>query len=415
MARALRAMTRAPPVSRFEQGLALTSVPPLSGLRMFPSRRGPLVSSLLSGGPPALTSAFLLLASAGCGGAGAASSAGASDSGLPAQTGPTAKDDGGLSPPGVSDGGAIADGAVSLAPDGTAEGGEAGLPSDAGALHGDSGSAVDGSTGNSGKIVGGYYPNWTPSPVRIRDVDPHYNLIYLFAATPVGGAPGTTGAIQWSPPGDGLGAATDLNADIAYARATQGRKIVLSIGGAGNAISFPDRTKSQTFVDSVSALYTQLGGFDGIDWDNYEGTDSPDTSEMIWIGQTLKSKFAGFLITTPPAPWSTVDQTFCAQMLAAGALDYAAPQYYDGPNLATQAYVVPNVDTWVSLLGESHLVVGFGVANQANYMTVTQVIATWGALATNHPGLRGAFDWEIDVDQAAGWPFADQVGPLINP
>ena len=42
-------------------------------------------------------------------------------------------------------------------------------------------------------------------PVRIRDVDSHYNLIYLFAATPVGGAPGTTGALEWSPPGDGRG------------------------------------------------------------------------------------------------------------------------------------------------------------------------------------------------------------------
>src|SRR5208282_1877540 len=82
----------------------------------------------------------------------------------------------------------------------------------------DAGNALDGGEGGSpSKIVGGYYPNWTPSPVRIRDVDPHYNLIYLFAATPVGGSPGT-GAIEWSPPGDGLGAATNLDADIAYAR-----------------------------------------------------------------------------------------------------------------------------------------------------------------------------------------------------
>ena len=37
------------------------------------------------------------------------------------------------------------------------------------------------------KVVGGYYPNWTPSPVRIRDVNDNYNLIYLFHAQPVGG------------------------------------------------------------------------------------------------------------------------------------------------------------------------------------------------------------------------------------
>lgn len=37
------------------------------------------------------------------------------------------------------------------------------------------------------KVVGGYYPNWTLSPVRIRDVDTHYNVIYLFHGQPVGG------------------------------------------------------------------------------------------------------------------------------------------------------------------------------------------------------------------------------------
>jgi chitinase len=271
-----------------------------------------------------------------------------------------------------------------------------------------------GAAGALGRVVAGYYPNWTPSPVRIRDVDPRYNLIYLFAATPVGGSPGT-GAIEWSAPGDGLGAATNLDADIAYARTTQGRKILLSVGGAGNAMSFPDRATSQTFVASVASLYAKLGGFDGIDWDTYEGSDSPDTSEMIWISLQLKAMYPGFLVTTPPAPWSTVDQTFCSQMLAAGALDYAAPQYYDGPNLAVQSYIVPNVGTWASLLGDSHVVVGFGIANATNYMTVAQVVSTWNALAANEPTLRGAFDWEIDVDQASGWPFATQVGPLVNP
>ena len=33
-----------------------------------------------------------------------------------------------------------------------------------------------------GKIVGGYWPNWVDSPIRIRDVNMNYNLIYLFRA-----------------------------------------------------------------------------------------------------------------------------------------------------------------------------------------------------------------------------------------
>ncbi|HEY2510527.1 MAG TPA: glycosyl hydrolase family 18 protein [Polyangiaceae bacterium] len=358
----------------------------------------------------AFSVAALAAAAAACG------SSGTSDAGE------AGTKDAGTTPPPSVDAGAGGDGTAPDAGQGGVTGDGSSSTPEAGAIDA---SPVEGGTTSDGggpadaaalgKIVGGYYPNWTPSPVRIKDIDPHYNLIYLFAATPVGGAPGTTGAITWSPPGDGLGAATNLNADLAYARQTQGRKIILSVGGANNGMSFPDRTKSQTFVSSVGDLYTQLGGFDGLDWNTFEGSQAPDTSEMIWISQTLKATFPGFLITAPPAPWNTVDQTFCAQMVAAGALDYAAPQYYDGPNLATQTYLVPNVDTWVGLVGEDRLVVGFGIWDQPNYWAIGDAVTAWKAVASNHPGLRGVFDWQVDVDQASGWPFAQQLGPLVGP
>ncbi|SHH09224.1 glycosyl hydrolase family 18 protein [Massilia sp. CF038] len=265
------------------------------------------------------------------------------------------------------------------------------------------------------KIVAGYYPNWTPSPLRIRDINPRYNLIYLFAATPVGGAPGTTGAVTWSAPGNGRGAASNLNADIQYARSTQGRKIILSVGGAGNGMSFPNRAKSQTFVNSIAAIYRQLGGIDGMDWNTFEGSQAPDTSEMIWISLELKRLFPGFIISAPPAPWNNVDKEFCRAMVAAGALDYAAPQYYDGPGLNQPAYVVDNVRQWVNLLGANRVVVGFGINNVTNYMTREQAITTWKQVKANHPDIRGGFDWQINTDEAQGWPFANGVGPLINP
>ncbi len=112
------------------------------------------------------------------------------------------------------------------------------------------------------QLLAGYYPSWPAAPVRLIDVDPHYDLIYLFAATSVGGSPGN-GTVEWTPPGDGLGAATNLVADLAAIRA-QGRKVVMSIGGAGEDMSFPDRATSQAFVGSIASLYEQLGGFDGI-------------------------------------------------------------------------------------------------------------------------------------------------------
>lgn len=265
------------------------------------------------------------------------------------------------------------------------------------------------------KIVAGYYPNWTPAPLRIRDVNRNYNLIYLFAAIPVGGPPGTTGAVTWSPPGNGRGAATNLKADIQYARSTQGRKIILSVGGAGNGMSFPNRAKSQTFVNSIVAIYRQLGGIDGMDWNTFEANQTPDTGEMIWISLELKRLYPGFIISAPPAPWNSIDKEFCRAMVAAGALDYAAPQYYDGPGLNQPAYVVDNVKQWVSLLGANRVVVGFGINNATNYMSRDQAITTWNQVKANHPDIRGGFNWQIHTDEAQGWPFANGVAPLINP
>jgi len=279
------------------------------------------------------------------------------------------------------------------------------------------GSNAGGSSNSSlpDHIVGGYYPNWTNAPPRLRDVDSHYNLIYLFAAKPVGGAPGTTGAVTFDLPDDGAGARTNFNADIAYARSTQHRKIILSVGGAGAGMSFPNRQKSQTFVDSIDALYTKFGGFDGMDWNTFEADQDPDTTEMIWISLQLKSEHPGFIISAPPAPWNDRDKTFCAAMVKAGALDYAAPQYYDGPNLATQDYMTTSVAEWAQLIGAPKLVVGFGIWNQANYMNIADAISTWKAVTLANPTLRGAFDWEIFTDIDQGSPFAKKLGPLIAP
>jgi chitinase len=263
------------------------------------------------------------------------------------------------------------------------------------------------------KIVAGYYPNWTPSPIRIKDVPAGYNVIYLFAAKPEGGSPGTTGAVTFADPQDGRGARTNFKADIQLARTTQQRKIVLSVGGQGGGMSFPSRSKSETFVASIEEIYDRLGGFDGLDWNTFEADQAPDTEEMIWISLELKRRHPGFLISAPPAPWNELDQEFCKTMVDAGAMDYAAPQYYDGPNLATQGYITQNVDTWVKLVGASHLVVGFGIWNEDNYMAIDDAVATWKQVEQKHPTLLGAFDWQIHIDEANGWSFVDQIGPLV--
>jgi chitinase len=263
------------------------------------------------------------------------------------------------------------------------------------------------------KVVAAYYPNWATSAIRVRDIPANYNVIYLFSARPEGESPGTTGAVLWDAPGNGRGAAANLNADIQYARTVQKRKVILSIGGQGGGMSFPNRAKSQRFVDSVVGLYNQFGGIDGIDWNTFEADQAPDTAEMIWMSLELKRRYPGFLVTAPPAPWNNLDKDFCVAMASAGALDYAAPQYYDGPGLAAPSYIINSVDEWVRLLGPTKVVVGFGIWNQANYSSVGQVVEAWNEVERRHPSVRGGFDWSIILDEQQGWPFANTVGPLI--
>ena len=270
---------------------------------------------------------------------------------------------------------------------------------------------IDGLPAN---LVAGYYPDWTPSPIRIRDVPAAYNVIYLFAARPEGGPPGTTGRVLFTPPGDGRGAATHLVADLRHARASQGRRIILSVGGARNGMSFPDRAKSQRFVESIVGIYTRLGGFDGLDWNTFEADQVPDTAEMIWISLELKRRYPAFAITAPPAPWNQRDKDFCVAMVRAGAMDYCAPQYYDGPGLDQQPYIASSVNEWVRLLGASRVVVGFGIWDQPNYMSIDEAIPTWNQVEAAHPTLRGAFDWNIHLDEGQGWPFVTRLAPLVR-
>lgn len=152
-----------------------------------------------------------------------------------------------------------------------------------------------------------------------------------------------------------------------------------------------------------------------MDWNTFEADQVPDLTEMMWISLELKRLYPGFIITSPPAPWSARDLEFCRAMVAGGAMDYAAPQYYDGPGLADPAYVAANIDQWVFKLGVSHVVVGFGVWNQTNYMTADQAVTAWNLVKAKHPSIRGGFNWQIHTDEANGWAFANRLKPLINP
>ncbi|MCU0282296.1 MAG: glycosyl hydrolase family 18 protein [Candidatus Nanopelagicales bacterium] len=260
------------------------------------------------------------------------------------------------------------------------------------------------------RVAGVYWTGWNPAPA-VDALPAGYNLAYLFAAHR--SAP--YGAVSWSyarPTG------------IPAARA-RGVKVILSTGGAGSGIAFTDRTTSTNFVNSIEAINASWGGtrtapaFDGVDFNTFEAEAVPNTPEYLWMAQELKRRFgAAFLITSPPAPWRDSDRAFCAQMLAAGAMDYCAPQYYDGPGLADPSYIVNSVRSWVRDVAggdASRIVVGFGIQpGAANYSTTAGVAQAWNQLEAEFPRLRGAFLWSHAGDAANGWGFATTVTPSVR-
>ncbi len=260
-----------------------------------------------------------------------------------------------------------------------------------------------------GRVAGVYWTGWSPDPGLVG-LPSGFNVAYLFAAHRTSG-----GRVAW-------GYARPDGIEAVRAR---GVKVILSTGGAGSGISFTSRAMSTEFVDSVEAISASWGGtrerpaFDGVDFNTFEADAVPNTGEYLWMAQELKRRFgAGFLVTSPPAPWKAADREFARTMLAAGAMDYVAPQYYDGPGLADPGYIAGSVRSWVRDVAggdASRVVVGFGVSpGSANYSTTAQVRAAWDQIEAEFPAIRGAFVWSHTGDQANGWGFATTITPLIH-
>jgi chitinase len=201
----------------------------------------------------------------------------------------------------------------------------------------------------------------------------------------------------------------------------KGKLVILSCGGAGGGIRFSSRDRSAAFVESIQRFNVEAGGtasapvIDGVDYNTFEADAAPNLPEYIWISQQLRRHFGpDLVISSPPAPWSERDKAFCRQMLAAGAMSYAAPQFYGGRDLEAPDYIVRTTDEWIREVAggdASKIVVGFGLnPGVRNYSTPTQVEQAWNRIVSAHPTIRGAFLWQDHTDRASNWALPPVSG-----
>lgn len=288
--------------------------------------------------------------------------------------------------------------------------------------------------------LGAYWPYWNPT-ARLVDLSTSYNVIFLFHATPVGGPPGTTGAVVYNRPSGTIG--TNLNADITTCRA-RGQRIILTVGGMNAQITINTQARADAFIQSIKDTNVLLGGsgttnvIDGLDWNNFEGAAiTGQATWMTYASQQLKNYYGSdFLITAPPAAFDLntngqggSDRLLLATMYAGGALDWFCPQFYDGLNQLTSVRnALDFYNTAVTVNGASVQIprtmigIGFGIQTptwtDSGYWTIANAISAYNTMVSEGKTPKGGFNWAISLDPTGIFPanmssvFTNNVEPL---
>ena len=265
------------------------------------------------------------------------------------------------------------------------------------------------------KVLATYWTYWDGQ--QLTKLPGAYNTIFLFSAVPVGDPPGTTGVVMWSQ--NRIPDATfSVNID---AIREAGRCVILSIGGSNAYVRLDTTSRSNAFIASIEQIYSQIGGFDGIDLDIEEGPMY--SAQLIYIAQQLKAKYGpSFMVTMPPGPWDSAAASVCATMYRAGAIDLVMPQFYELEGISGETAKISNLvnyinHTWLGVVGgdASKLALGYGISSDVSEtMTIASFSSAWTQLAKAHPTLRGVFCWESAGDAATGYAFANAMSPLIG-
>ncbi|WP_195575193.1 fibronectin type III domain-containing protein [Paenibacillus sp. 1001270B_150601_E10] len=117
----------------------------------------------------------------------------------------------------------------------------------------------------SSKTIVGYWHNFDNGSgfIKLRDVSSKFDVINVSFAEPTSGvANGTIGFTPYNY------TEADFKADVAYLQ-SQGKKVIISIGGQNGQVQLASTAARDNFVNSVTAIIENYG-FDGLDVD-FEG------------------------------------------------------------------------------------------------------------------------------------------------
>jgi chitinase len=323
------------------------------------------------------------------------------------------------------------------------------------------------------RVLVGYWHNFDNGSgfIRLRDVSRDFDVIDVAFGEP---APGSRSTIQFVP--DVRTSAAEIQADIAQLK-SEGKKVLLSLGGANGLVELPTETDRQNFINSISNLMTQYG-FNGIDIDleggsvalnggdvDFRNPTTPKIRNLISATRAVADRFGpDFVLSMAPETFF-VQVGFQAYGNAAGAylpvihglrdkLTFIHVQHYNTGTVAAldgQVYASGTADFQVAMaemllqgfpvggnpnmffpaLREDQVAIGLPatppaagsgytppaeIAKAINYLVFGRPYGGRYILRrpSGYPNFRGVMTWSINWDRFANFGFSRGIRPVLN-
>jgi chitinase len=314
----------------------------------------------------------------------------------------------------------------------------------------------------------GYWAGYgrTGPTFRLREVSPQWDVIIVAFSTPDKTAP--EGTMQFRTP---VGVDTaQFKADIAYLK-SQGKKVMISLGGGGEHFTLADPNRVPNYVSSVTRIVTEYG-FDGIDIDfespslsidpgdtDFKHPTTPSIVNLISALHQLHDHFGpSFMIslvpegTQIPSGYPSYGGQFGSYLAITYAirdiLSFIDVQDYNTPpleGLDGEIYQPGTVDYHAAMT--ELLLQGFNVGGDPKQFfppmppdkvavgfltpdtTPTIVSQAMDYIITGktpagtsyklrkpagYPRMIGAMFWTIDADRRGNYDFSNVVGPQLH-
>jgi chitinase len=300
----------------------------------------------------------------------------------------------------------------------------------------------------------------------LRAVSPEWDYILVAFATPDKNAP--EGTMEFHPP---VGVdSTQFKADVAYLK-SQGKKVMVSLGGGGVHFTLDDPNSVPRFVSSVASIVSEYG-FDGIDIDfenpslaldagdsDFKHPTTPSLVNLIAALHQLHARFGpSFLLslvpegTQVPSGFPSYGGQFGSYLALSYAVRYILTfvdtQDYNTPpleGLDGEIYQPGTVDYHAAMtelllhgfnvggdpdrfyppMPADKVAVGFltdatttGIVDKAmQYIITGKAPAGTTYKLRNpkgYPSMIGAMFWTIDDDRRGDYNYSNSVGPQLH-